>query len=1250
MADHTTTTAHAGGDLRARFYRSIAETLTLLHSAPGRDRRAAMAEVAATLSQAMDLPLVWIGVLPEHATTLDVAAAAGPARDYARALHISVDASLVEGRGPVGQSLRDGQPRMVRVDAPEFAPWRVAARAHGLQACLVAVAPAADGARLVLAMYGTAQDLLQVELLDWAQRLVIEIARYWDHQSLLDREQRLRRYRDAQRTIHSTLLAQPDPEAIYRTLAEALVDVAGAAAVDVFIDEGAAQLCRVALAGPLAGALRTLPLPPRAATGAAVPTPTQAFVGACGIVRRQPAEHVGIEPGWRQPPLSAMGALACWPIFGGNDLESVTAPAAPSGVFAVVAREADTFDTELCALLDEVADAAGLALRQHGQRQALARERERQTHLALHDALTGLPNRRALEHQLEGALARARRHHLLIGVGILDLDDFKPANDRLGHVSGDRLLASVAERLRDALRAEDYVARLGGDEFVLVFEDLARAEDLDALLERVHAALDRPYSIDTHMLTLHASLGVALFPVHAETGETLLRRADQAMYAVKAHKHDAHRWWSLPPPDTGPENVPSERAAFDAQPYGAAAARLLRTLAAVTREVIDNVVEPFYLQLAQMAEPARLLQILPIGERAALHTKQRAHLQMLLQPDLDAATHHAAAEQAGRVHAGCGIETVWLTDSVEHMREALDAALSRHVRRDRRSLLVLHRRLAQDRQWQLEGMRAVQRGRDALIARVSALAWSAESYSALMQGVVEALVQHEEIISCTVGRPDGSGSFAYEAVGGEAFSQYLRALAQGDASPISSDAGSPLGRGPSGRAWHSGRIERCAHYATDPAMAPWRAFALQTGVRSSAVLPLGARPGAPLALLALYSRYPGGFSGDAQQAFAAQLKTLLDLALARLAPDHPGIAVLPFTVRERWRARLAADGIEMHYQPVVALARGAVVELEALARLRDADASLHLPGDFLSVLNADDLLRLFRIGLTQALAQRAALAARGHTLDIALNLPPAALRDTRYAAVARTVLADSACPPRALLLEVLESATEAEHALGNAVDGILALKALGVRVVEDDLGAGHSSLARLRQWPFDRVKIDQTLVHDVTSDPLRTLRFVRQLTLLGHALGIEVVVEGLETPGLVEAALILGADFGQGYALARPCAADALPRLLDDFHHDFDARAPRTALGACAGALLWDEALRAGGADPALWQHLSEAPCLAQAFLDVRPDCGTRLAASHAAMHRAARGGPAHPDYHAARAAFEQALAHCVRAEEAGAR
>ena len=1251
-ADDLTPGNESGGALRERFYRSVAETLTLLHVAPGRDRHTALREVAQRLVDVMALPLVWIGRVDPGGGAVCVVGAAGPAHAYGEALKLDIASDLPEGRGPLALALREGRPRLTPREAAEFAPWRAAAAAHGLSDSLVAAATSADGGHITLSVYGDRDgSVLTADLLDWAQRLAAELARFWDAQGLLEREQRLRRYRDAQRSIQHALLRQPDPAAIYRSLAEALVEVAGAAAVDVFaIDAPGPLLSRVALAGPLAAALRDLPRPPRAPDGPTVPTPTLAFSRGQPVIRVQPGDDPTMPQGWRQAPLAAMGAVACWPIFGASD-EPPQAAACATGVFAVVTREADTFTAEMRALLDEIAEAAGLALQQHAQRQALAYERERQAHLALHDALTGLPNRRALEHQLEGALARSRRHRLLVAVGLLDLDDFKPVNDRHGHAGGDQLLKEVALRLRRGVRSDDYVARLGGDEFVLVFEDIERSEDLGLLLDRVQSALAKPFAIDGEALLLHVSLGVALFPLHAQaSGEQLLRRADQAMYQVKLHKHEPHAWWSMPPDGESPVTAPSEREISELQPYGTLAAELMSagvTLSAAQRE---KLVEDFYAELVGKAEPARLLAALPPEDWSALKRKQLEHIGLLLQPQLDAATHSAVARRAGLSHAACGIESVWVSDSAEYLREALDTLLARQLRRDRRALLVIHRRLGLDRQWQLEGMRALQQQRDQLLGRISAVAWAATGYLNLIQSVVDVLAAHEEITACAIGRPDASGRFIFEAVAGASFADFLREVESGRVPPIRSEADRSEGGGPSGRAWRNGGIERCSHYATDPAMLTWRASALRLGIRSSVAIPLTPTPQVPVAVLSIFSRYPGGFISDSQQAFAAQLKTLLDLALARLAPAGRGGAVLPFTVRERWRGLIGTAALEMHYQPVIDLARGRLVELEALARLRD-EGDLLLPGRFLPALRDDDLLLLFRGGLRQALRARTMLAESGLALGVAVNLPASALHDARYLEAADAELRASDVPPSAVCFELLESAagsdSEPDAMLG--VAGVLAFKAIGVRVVEDDLGAGYSSLSRLRQWPFDRVKIDQTLVREVSDDPLRTLRFMRQLTRLGHDLDIEVVIEGLETPGLVEAAMSLGADFGQGYALARPMPMEAVVAWQADFRCDCDPARPRTALGALAGFILWEEQLSGLQGDADMEAKVAAQSCQVQAYLDQLTTLPDALDQAHRAMHEAARRGVHDAGYRTARDGFVDLLTRQVQAEERAA-
>lgn len=1247
---HPSTGPGGGGETRERFYRSVVATLALLHASASRSPDEILVEIARLLAELMELPLVWLGYRPPGGHAVQVKAVSGRAAAYLERPEAGGDAGDGENLSPLGRALSEACVQVFRVDDPVYAAWRTRARRFGLAASLVAPAELADGGCLALSVYVSEPDGADAALAEWAERLVVEIAHFLDHQDLAWRERRLRHNRDVRRTIQKALLGQPDPRAIYEVLACSLVDVAGAAAVDVLVDEGRPSLRRVALSGPVADAMRRLPLPPCAATGHTMPAPTQAFAEGRAVVRVHPHADPGSADGWRVGPLVRMGAVGAWPIPG-----DVPETDVPRGVIVIVVEQADAFDGELRALLDEIAASAGLALCQHAQHLALMQERERQRHLALHDALTSLPNRRALEPQLESALARARRHRLQVGVGMLDLDEFKALNDRLGHAFGDKLLIEVAARLAGAVRAGDLVARLGGDEFVLVLEDLVGTHDLDALTERLRLALEQPYGIDGEQVTLSACLGVAVFPQHAEGGDQLLRLADQAMYRVKMHKrmHDGseRHWWSLPPDGQRGELTTSQVPAAEILPYGDEAAAILRVLSDATADIVRIVADAFYQRLLQMGEPSRLLRALPEEEMEQLYGMQHRYLHLLLRPELDAVTHRAAAIQAGHVHAGCGIEAVSLSDSTEHMREVLEDALIGYARGDRRVIHVLHRRLAHNRQWQLEGMRAVQRGRDALIGRISALAWSADSYLALAQGVVDTLVQHEEIICCTLGRPDAAGNFAYEAVAGEAFAEYLRRLERGMAAPISANAADPSGRGPSGRAWHSGHIERCLHYATDPAMAIWREFALKAGVRSSVALPLGPKPGAPVAVLVLYSPHVGGFSSDGQQAFAAQLKTLLDLALARLAPDRPGTEVLPFTRRERWRARLADGGIEMHYQPLVELRRGHIVELEALARLRDEDGSLQSPARFLPAFNDGDLLLLFREGLRQAVAQRSRLATAGHALGIALNLPPAALYDPRYAQVAGDILAEGDCPPHAVLLEVLESASKAEQTPEAAVQGVRALKALGVRLVEDDLGTGHSSLVRLRQWPFDRVKIDQTLVRDVGRDPLRTLRLIRQLTLLGQALDIEVVVEGLETPGLIEAALLLGADFGQGYALARPSPPQSLTALLVDFRWTFDASVPRTALGALAGLLLWEERYEQAVGTRVDQVHLAEMPCLVGAHLRSgvamhEPE----LERAHRVMHEAAKLGPANEAYRMARTRFMDLLVRRARTEEGATR
>jgi diguanylate cyclase (GGDEF)-like protein len=154
-------------------------------------------------------------------------------------------------------------------------------------------------------------------------------------------------------------------------------------------------------------------------------------------------------------------------------------------------------------------------------------------HQALHDALTGLPNRALLRDRITQALHQADRELSPAALLLLDLDRFKEVNDTLGHHHGDQLLVQVGDRLRGRLREVDTVARLGGDEFAVLLPRIATAEGAVAVAGKLRAAFDEPFRLDDLTLDVETSIGVALYPEHAGNPDELLQHADIAMYVAK---------------------------------------------------------------------------------------------------------------------------------------------------------------------------------------------------------------------------------------------------------------------------------------------------------------------------------------------------------------------------------------------------------------------------------------------------------------------------------------------------------------------------------------------------------------------------------------------------------------------------------------------------------------------------------------------------------------------------------------------
>jgi two-component system cell cycle response regulator len=163
----------------------------------------------------------------------------------------------------------------------------------------------------------------------------------------------------------------------------------------------------------------------------------------------------------------------------------------------------------------------------------LAQYSRTQQELALHDALTGLPNRRLLEDRIATTLQHARRNHHKAAIMYLDLDGFKDINDTYGHAYGDEILKMVAQRLVASSRKEDTVARIGGDEFMIVLSDLAGMSDAHGPAGKLVDVVAEPFFINDLTLRLSTSIGISIFPDDAQTVETLISIADYALYEAK---------------------------------------------------------------------------------------------------------------------------------------------------------------------------------------------------------------------------------------------------------------------------------------------------------------------------------------------------------------------------------------------------------------------------------------------------------------------------------------------------------------------------------------------------------------------------------------------------------------------------------------------------------------------------------------------------------------------------------------------
>jgi diguanylate cyclase (GGDEF)-like protein/PAS domain S-box-containing protein len=833
------------------------------------------------------------------------------------------------------------------------------------------------------------------------------------------------------------------------------------------------------------------------------------------------------------------------------------------------------------------------------ERERLQRELR---HEALHDPLSQLPNRRALEQHLPRALARARRAGKVVAVGLIDLDDFKSINDTLGHEAGDELLRGFARRLSGLMRDADMLARLGGDEFVVVLEDLdehALDAQLEAMLTRLHRAVDKPFELGAQPpARVGMSLGLAAFPQDGTDADALLRRADAALYQLKARKLDRPSWWQLSVREEDEEQVgPREYPA-----YGADADTLLRAHGGILLEAVSRFVAQLQRSLADDSGGdgpcAALLRCLHGDELARLARLYAQHLEFLVSQGLTAQRVQQRSEPLGQLQALVGIEAAELIPPMALLRRlAMECALAARLssRTRYRLLRLLEERLQDDLQAQL---RAAARTQGTYFGSLT-LRRSPEQgtpWRDVLHALIEPLGTLPGMVACSVLRPNAQELFEVEASTGPA-ADALIALARAGNMVLPLRRGKGKGQGLVLPAWQTHQVHTAPDMQRDQRLARWHAVARAVGARSAAAIPVAPTPGHCAMVILLLGRHPAQFESPWMREFIRGLQSRASHAW-RGARAPSAALMVSRNQAQTYRERLFDGGLRMHLQPVVDLYTGECVKVEALARLQLADGRLVPPGMFLPVMGEAELDGLFRGGLEQVCGQLREWDARGLRVEAAINLPPSCLLDRHCPGWVESTLSRHGIEPQRLTLELLESQEIEFQAQSSALHR---LKALGVHLAMDDLGAGYSSLQRLAQLPFDVIKLDQGICLNMRKDPLQTLGLMRSIVRLAAELGRALVVEGVEDRGVIEAALECGARYAQGYGIARPMPASMFPEWVRDYKPGARPGEVTTYLGLLARCANLRQPLRPP-------ERMLRSEVSVQRFLGERELAGSELA------------------------------------------
>jgi EAL domain-containing protein (putative c-di-GMP-specific phosphodiesterase class I) len=583
-------------------------------------------------------------------------------------------------------------------------------------------------------------------------------------------------------------------------------------------------------------------------------------------------------------------------------------------------------------------------------------------------------------------------------------------------------------------------------------------------------------------------------------------------------------------------------------PYGTLAAQRLMAeqgrISALSRTMVDL----FYTTLMTRPDARPVLDFLSAAELDHLQSAQVRYLVAILSPDLSKPDHEKLARETGDRHAMVGLVPASLAEAFSIYRHELERFFSDETSADALTRGIIIERLANDLSWQLVAFSEIEQERARLTEEFLGLFATAQNRRDLLKGALDRIIQIPGVAGASIASLLEGEKVQCEVQSGlvlsgvECLRNHLPRKAEKD------------------------NIVRKAFEEERPVL--WNTLldvrlgqgeseeARLLGIRSVSAWPLFSQEGVPLDVLNLYSKWPGYFHSASQQLFWTTLSRSLGGALASLEknPRQSGLRPVSLSENQRYRTLLQSGQVEMFYQPVVTPHTRELVKFESLARLRDGDQII-APAAFLPAFGTNQLLLLFEMGLERVRQDAPLWTSLPEIFSsaprVSINLPAEAFSSRSFlerleAHSPSGLSADCAGRPVEITLEIVEAGFLDEAAARKSVK---ALKEAGYRISLDDIGTGDSSIRRLKSLPIDEIKIDQGFVRTLDSN-IDHLEFVFSLIDLASALGIDYVLEGVETPLVYDMVTMTGSGGHlQGYEIAHPMAAGEVNAWWERWSH-----------------------------------------------------------------------------------------------------